>query len=113
MKSLDHAGLDHWMPAWFLYMSGGNKLQDLYDSLFGPDDNTAECAYSCVGQRPVNSALVSGLPRDVMPANASVTKQLETNEHLQCVRPAGLSVVKAYLSSSQQVWSQPQLQLDA
>ncbi|KAL0049799.1 hypothetical protein WJX82_010203 [Trebouxia sp. C0006] len=37
-----------------------------------------------------------------MPANASVTKQLETNEHLQCVRPAGLSVVKAYLSSSQQ-----------
>ncbi len=105
--AFDHAGLDHWMPAWFLHMSGGNKLRDLYDSLFGPDDDTAECAYSCAGQRPGKSAQVSGLPRDVMPASESVTKQFETKEHLQCFGPNGLSVVKAWLSSSQQVWSLP------
>ena len=105
--------LHHWMPAWFLHMSGGNKLQDLYDSLFGPDDDIAECAYSCADRRPGKSAKVSSLPRDVMPASESVTKQLETKEHLQCVGPDGLSVVKAWLPSSQQVWSLPQLQLDA
>ncbi len=103
--------LDHWIPgcqpAWFLHMSGGNKLQELYDSLFGPDDDTSECAYSCAGQRPGNSAQVAGLPWDVMPASESVTKQLETKEHLQCVKPNGLSLVKAWLSSSQQMWSLP------
>lgn len=88
-------------------MSGGNKLQDLYDSLFGPDDETAECAYSCAGQRPGKSAQISGLPRDVAPASESVTKQFKTKEHLQCFGPNGLSVVKAWLSSSQQVWSLP------
>ncbi len=88
-------------------MSGGNKLQDLYDSLFGPDDETAECAYSCAGQRPGKSAQISGLPRDVAPASESVTKQFDTKEHLQCFGPNGLSVVKAWLSSSQQVWSLP------
>ena len=69
--------------------------------------HTAECAYSCAGQRPGKSAQVSGLPRDVMPASESVTKQFETKEHLQCFGPNGLSVVKAWLSSSQQVWSLP------
>ncbi|DBA90576.1 TPA: hypothetical protein ACH3X1_003813 [Trebouxia sp. C0004] len=83
-------------------MSHGNKLQDLYDSLFGPDDDTAECAYNCAGQRPGNSAQVTGLPRHVMPANESVTKQIGKKEYLQCVGPDGMSLVKAWLSCSQQ-----------
>ncbi|KAL0042700.1 hypothetical protein WJX79_008153 [Trebouxia sp. C0005] len=83
-------------------MSGGNKLQDLYDSLFGPDDDAAECAYSCAGQRSDNCAQITGLPRDVMPASELVTKQPETKENLQCVGPDGLSLFKAWLSSSQQ-----------